>query len=296
MGKPVVFVIGATGSIGSAAVSSLSAHYADQVEIRAGVRNPVKAEALKKLSNVHVVKAEMGSDELESTLRGVDALYIVTPGIDKRHVPAIKTASAAKAAGVKFLLVVSLNIPHPELTHSIFGREFNQVEEHVKTLGVPFAIVRLPFFTENVFFSQETIKGHSTVYAPVSGDKRFASILASDAGKAAAKILSSPEEHSGKTYDLVSHVMSHDEIAQTFSEALGKEVKFVRSSAEETRKALLGVGRPEWHVKGIAEFYDMVEAWGASIDEQAFTDIEKITGEKPTTLKAYIESVAPAFK
>ena len=47
MAKPVVFVIGASGLIGSATVQALSAKYSDKVEIRAGVRNPDKADKLK---------------------------------------------------------------------------------------------------------------------------------------------------------------------------------------------------------------------------------------------------------
>ena len=42
MAKPVVFVIGASGSVGSATVQALSAKYSDKVEIRAGARNPDK--------------------------------------------------------------------------------------------------------------------------------------------------------------------------------------------------------------------------------------------------------------
>ena len=192
MGKPVVFVIGATGLIGSATVSSLSAQYADQVEIRAGVRNPDMAEELKKLPNVHVVKAEMGSDELKSTLKGVDALYIVTPGANKRQAITNKTAQAAKAAGVKFILVVGLSIANENQSESMFGREFYDVEQYVKELGVSFCIVRLPYFTENLLGSKVTIQGTSTLHAPVSGDTPFPSILSTDAGVASAKILVSP--------------------------------------------------------------------------------------------------------
>ena len=57
MGKPVVFVIGASGNIGSATVQALSAKYSDKVEIRAGVRNPDKADKLKvrHLTCLHIL-------------------------------------------------------------------------------------------------------------------------------------------------------------------------------------------------------------------------------------------------
>ena len=44
MAKPVVFVIGASGQIGTATVQALSTRFSDKLDIRAGVRNPNKAD------------------------------------------------------------------------------------------------------------------------------------------------------------------------------------------------------------------------------------------------------------
>ena len=107
MAKPVVFVIGASGLVGSSTLKVLSEKYSDTVEIRAGVRNPDKAEKLKSLPNVAVTRAEMGDAALKDTLRGVDALYIVTPGTELRVPITIATAEAAKEAGVKHIMVIS---------------------------------------------------------------------------------------------------------------------------------------------------------------------------------------------
>ena len=83
MSKQVIFVIGATWPIGSATVQALSAKHAGKVDIRAGVRNPDKADQLKALPGVTVVQATMGdTDNLVGTLKGVDALFIVTPGVE----------------------------------------------------------------------------------------------------------------------------------------------------------------------------------------------------------------------
>ena len=76
MSMPVVFVTGASGNIGFATVSALSSKYRDVVEIRAGVRNPDKAEKLKSLVGVSIVKACMGSTDLAETFKGVDSLYM----------------------------------------------------------------------------------------------------------------------------------------------------------------------------------------------------------------------------
>ena len=54
MSKPVVFVIGTSGSVGIATLKSLSDNHADKVEIRAGVRNPEKEKNLKEISSVAI--------------------------------------------------------------------------------------------------------------------------------------------------------------------------------------------------------------------------------------------------
>ena len=107
MAKPIVFVIGATGNIGSATVIELASKHGDKLDIRAGVRNPEKADKLKGLAGVTVVQAEMGDNEkLVEAFKGVNALYIVTPGAENRAALTIATAKAAKSAGVKHLAVV----------------------------------------------------------------------------------------------------------------------------------------------------------------------------------------------
>eukprot|EP00118_Oscarella_pearsei_P021056 m.234011 g.234011 ORF g.234011 m.234011 type:complete len:175 (+) comp40102_c3_seq5:901-1425(+) len=118
MSKPVVFVIGASGFVGVATVRTLSAKYADTVDIRAGVRDPEKATSLQGLSGTTVTKAHMGEkDELVTVLKGAQAAFIVTPGHADRVRLAINAAEAAKEAGVKFLLVVS--VLTAELTDSL---------------------------------------------------------------------------------------------------------------------------------------------------------------------------------
>ena len=73
------------------------------------------------------MKAEMGKkDELITTLQGVDALFIVTPSILERVTLTITTAEAAKAAGVKFLAIVSGSVA--ELTDTVCGKHFAEIE------------------------------------------------------------------------------------------------------------------------------------------------------------------------
>ena len=295
MAKPVVFVIGASGNVGSATVQALSAKYADKVEIRAGVRNPEKAEKLKGLPGVTVVQAEMGAkQQLVGIFRGVDALYIVTPGTENRAELAISTAEAAKEAGVKFILVVSLLTA--ELTDTVFGKQFTEIEGKISKLGVPYTFLRLPTFVENYFAGKDQVVSQSSMYSPVDPTKPFTPVVVADAGKASAAILVSYKSHTNKTYNIVSDRHTYNDVAAEFSKVLGKEIKYIRIPYEAAKEAFLGMGVPEWQTDGVLDLFKLIDR-GSPITNQAdLTQFEEITGEKPTNLKTWISQVADAFK
>ena len=288
-------MIGASGNIGTATVAALSARYMNKVEIRAGVRNPDKAEKLKAIAGISVVQATMGEKEnLKRVLKEVDSLYIVTPGAKDRAALTIATAEAAKEAGVKFLLVLS--VPTVNLTDTIFGMQLSEVEDKVGKLGVPYAFLRLPFFVENLWLFKDSIIEQGAIYYPIDPDKPYTSVVVEDAGKAAAAILVDPSKHAGKTYTLVSHRNTYNDVAQGFSEALGKEITYNRVSYEVGKEAFLGMGLEEWLADGVLELYKLLDSGAPETNIADMSDYEKITGEKPTSLKAWITKYAPGFQ
>ena len=292
-GKPVVLVAGASGNIGAATVSVLAGKYADKVEIRAGVRNPDKVPARP---GVTVVKAVMGDkDQLKEPLKGVDVLFIVTPGAEDRAPLTIKTAEAAKEAGVKFILVVSA--PTVILPDTIFGKQLSEIEDKISKLGIPYSFLRLPIFVDNIWGSKDTIVSQSAFYAPQSPDKPAIYIAVEDAAKAAAAILTDYSKHNGKGYTIQSDRYTNAEFAAAFTEALGKEVKFVQVPPEAAKQAMVGKGWPEWQVDGFFELLKVIEE-GAPVltigdDGQV---LKSLIEEEPTSMKAWVTKNAPGFK
>ena len=293
MAKPVVFVIGATGLVGSATVQVLAEKYASQVEIRAGVRSPDKAEKLKALSSVSVVKAEMGSAELKHTLKGVDALYIVTPPTENRAQLVILSAEAAKEAGVKHLLIVSGSITNLD---TIFGRQFTELEGTVKKLGVAYTFLRLPFFYENYFMFKEGIKGTGAIYGPVDPTKPFSTISVADIGKASAAVLVNPVKHADKTYDIISERHTYADVAAAFGEAVGKTVTYNRIPYDAAKQGSLQKGMPEWQINGGFEIMKLIDSASPVINPQDISHFHQITGEEPINLRAFVAQVKAAFQ
>ena len=294
MTKPVVFVIGATGNVGFATVLSLSAKYADKVEIRAGVRNPEKADKLKALPNVTVVQATQGDSNLVDIFTDVSTLYIVTPSTENRAHLAISTAESAKQAGVKHIAVVST--PTADLTDIIIGSQFAEAEKGISKLGVPYTIVRLPFFMENYLLFKDSIVGQGAIYNPADPDKPFQTVSSEDAGKASATILAHPEKFVNKTVNIISHQDTYSDFAKAISEALGREVKYIQVPYEATRKIFMDIGFPEWRANAIVELYKLIDSSSPTMTGMESGAFENITGEEPTDLKKWVAKHAVEFQ
>ena len=228
------------------------------------------------------MQAEMGTAELEKTLKGVNSLYIVTPSRQNPAELPLATAVSAKKAGVKHLALIT----------STTSKEFIELESAIKTLGVPYTIFRLAFFVDNFFWSRETIKGAGAIFAPVDSTKRFGVAVMEDIAKATAAVLVDPSNHANKIYNIISDRVTHGEIATALEEALGKKVTYTRVTYDDTNKALLDHGFPEWRVDRVITVYKMFDSGYAA---PPMGDYEKITGEKPTDFKSWVAQVKGAF-
>ena len=296
MSKPTVFVLGCSGSIGSATVRALSRKYSDTLNILAGTRDIAseKLASLRSLPGVTILHADMNNKEaLRDLLTGVTSLFIVTPTNGFRL--AIGAAEVAKASGVKHILTVS--VLTVELTDTIYGKQYGELESSVKLLQIPYTFIRLPPFVDNYWAYKRPIQQNSSFSTPADPTKPFSAVVVEDAGKAAAALMAEPEKHYGKTYKLISNRHTLNELAAAFSQALGKNVKYERISYNDCRRRLVEVvGFSEEDADGILEIYRLTDEECPMVDDPEMSHFNQITGEKPTSLKEWVNEVAPAFK
>ena len=296
MSKPTVFVLGCSGSIGSATVRALSRKYSDTLNILAGTRDTAseKVASLRSLPGVTILHADMNNKEgLRDLLTGVTSLFIVTPTNGFRL--AIGAAEVAKASGVKHILTVS--VLTVELTDTIYGKQYGELESSVKHLQIPYTFIRLPPFVDNYWAYKRPIQQNSSFSTPGDPTKPFSAVVVEDAGKAAAAIMAEPEKHYGKTYKLISNRHTLNELAAAFSQALGKNVKYERISYNDCRRRLVDVvGFSEEDADGILEIYRLTDEECPMVDDPEMSHFNQITGEKPTSLKEWVNEVTPAFK
>ena len=146
--QPPVLVLGATGNVGAATVQELSKK---GIPTRAGVRDPSsnKAANLAGLDGVDVVKADMGEpDTLAAAMEGVAAMFVVTPGAENRADLVSTALTAAKAANVPHVVVISLPCVASDEA-ILFKTQFSAIEASVRDADIPFSLLRLPMFIDN---------------------------------------------------------------------------------------------------------------------------------------------------
>ena len=218
--KLTVLVSGATGNQGGAVTQALLSlgH-----KVRALTRNTESARA-RWLAEQGVELMRGNLDDAESlkrALQGADSFYLMgSPqevGVDGETKQGIALADAAKGADVGHLVYGSVanadldtGIPH-------FDSKY-QVEEHIKTLGVPYTISAPVFFMENVIapWALDALKGGKIMQA-MPGDRALQQVSVKNIGEFVTSLINRREEVFGKRFDFAGDELTGDECATTLT-------------------------------------------------------------------------------
>ena len=239
-----VLVLGATGKQGGAAARNLKAK---GWQVRALTRDPMKREALAfKNLGIEVLKGDFSDkDSLEKAVAGVYGVFAVTTGRDP-NVEAqqgILMADIARAAGVKHYVFTSANGAG---VHSNMQPGKAKVQEHLKTLGMPYTILAPVFFMEN-FNSQRSAIIYGTLMQGYAGDKKFQYIAVEDIGEFAALALEKPGQFADKLIDLAGDEFTLTQAAETIGKVIGRPMKYIQEPIEQIRSRDAGSAqRIEW--------------------------------------------------
>ncbi|MFJ8626995.1 SDR family oxidoreductase [Kitasatospora sp. NPDC093550] len=266
-------VTGATGQLGRLVVEGLLAAVPAS-EIAVVVRSAAKAEEWAK-QGVRVHEADYGRPE---TLAGVfapgDRVLLISGNEFGRRVSQHGAViDAAKAAGVALLAYTSI------LGTATFrlGDEHKATEELLLASGLPYALLRNGWYTENYLGDLSGTLERGVVIGS-AGDGRVATAPRRDYADAAVAVLTG-EGHENRVYELSGDTAwSLSELAAELAQASGKPVAHRELSPAEHREALVGAGVPE----GFADVVVDVDA-GIARGELAGTpgDLARLIG-RPT--------------
>ncbi|KAJ1473723.1 hypothetical protein T484DRAFT_1972339 [Baffinella frigidus] len=258
-------VAGASGNVGSAAVRKLSESGAS---VKALTRSSTsdKVAPLKDLPGVEVVQCDLtDKSALASVFTGVKGA-ILTCGNCKEQVEAEKNfIDCAVAAGCPFLVKLgTVKSYTSEDSACEYGRFHAAIEKHLKEKAgaMQWTVLHPNWFMSNHLGDVFGTLANSVVVYPVSPDAKVATIDPRDVGDLAAKmvLVGDASTYHGLALDVSGpEAVSLGQMAQLYSEALGRPITTIKCSDDDWVAGAVGAGFPEWLARAISLNFDKWE-------------------------------------
>lgn len=287
----MILVTGASGHFGKAAIQSLLERGVAPAQVSALVRSEAAAATFKE-QGVQVVIGDYDKfDSLVKAFQGVDKLLFISASeITKRMEQHSNVVNAAKQAGVKHIVYTSFQrkTDSPGSPLWIVAETHIQTEQWLKESGLAYTILLNNLYMDFLpGFIGEKVLESGVIYVP-AGTGKIGAVLRSDMAEAAAAILAG-SGHEGKTYEFTNtEAVSYADIAALLSAQSGKAIQFISPSPDEYRQTLSSYGVPAESI-GIFSSFAIAQAEG-ELDKES-TDLEKLLGRKPVSVKAFLQQV-----
>ena len=277
---PKIAVTGVTGNLGGM-VSRLCKK--NGIEVRNLARNVGKAEKLG-FSNVFKSSYDKSEDTVKS-LEGIEVLFMVSGSENPNRVQQHKDfIDAAKVAGISHVIYLSF---YNASKNSIFtlGRDHYATEEYIKENGFKYTFLRDNFYAD---FFVDLCREYGEIKGP-AGNGKVSAVVRSDVSEVTAKILENPGKWENQTLNMTGpEELSMDEIVKIVSEYFGKEIKYIEETVEEAYESRKIWKAEQW------EYDSWVSTYTAIVENEQSgisNDIEKVLGQKATSLAEYLEKI-----
>ena len=285
----MILITGATGRTGFGAARQLAAK---GHKVRALVRNPDKAAALKT-AGVEIFQGDAGdAAAVRAACAGVDRIAIILPNGEKQLANELNLADVAAASGVRHILKVSSMEAHAHSKISVHRAHWDS-EQNVRARAKAWTIVRPSFYMQNFLGNAQSIKANGTFGYPF-GDKGAALMTDSrDVGAFIAHVFTTPG-HDNQSYDVSSpDLLSFHQVAEIFTRELGRPVQYVPQDPVAYKAFLGKFITSQWHLDAVCDIFAEIAA-GYTV--QPTTTFKDVTGRDPMTLAGFIREHLALFK
>ncbi len=276
----MILVTGAGGTVGTEVVKALKASGA---RFKAGVRG-----RRPEVGGVASVALDFDEPQtLGPALAGVDTLFLLSNLVTQES----NAVAAAKAAGVG--KIVKLSVWRAADEAYSFARWHRPVERAIEASGIAFTFLRCNLFMQNVVNHMgASIRKDDAFYLPAA-DARVAQIDVRDIAAVAAEALTT-SAHDRKAYDLSGpQSLGFADVAQTLSNVLGREIRYVAVTPEDYKKGAVASGVPEPYADALLDLYRYYREGKAAEPTGA---VRAVTGKDPIRFEQFARDHADALR
>jgi uncharacterized protein YbjT (DUF2867 family) len=295
-----ILVVGATGRHGGTGATVARLLRDHGLPVRALTRTADDRIAPLKALGIEIATGDLHDRQsLRAAVEGVEVAYFTYPAAPGVVDAAANFASAARAAGLKRLVVMSMGASLPD-TPSPFGRAYWLAEELLDWAGFSTLHLRvLGFFFENLeLFHRADILGDGVIRNSFS-DVPLLWITGEDAGKLAVSALLHPERFGSHAVVSPSggYRYSHAEIARIVGQHLGRTLRHETITSEAWEERIITLGTLDNRLNATMAAH--IAALGTAY-RQGHPPVNDIfataTGEKPLSLLDVLESGRLSFE
>jgi uncharacterized protein YbjT (DUF2867 family) len=219
-----VLITGATGNVGIEVLSALK-KIDHQLAVFAGLRDvALENDKLAKFNIKNIQFDFTNSETFAPALQNIDLLFLLRPpqisDVNKYFAPLIEIAKQSSIKHIVFLSVQGVEnskiIPH------------HKIEKLIVDSKIPYTFLRPAYFIQNFTTTlRNDLVNHKKIYLPAKQAK-FTLVDVHDIGTVSAKILTEPQNHINKSYELTNNeTLTFTEMAKKISEGIGKKIHFI---------------------------------------------------------------------
>ncbi|MDR3413395.1 MAG: NmrA/HSCARG family protein [Formivibrio sp.] len=284
-----ILVTGSTGTIGTQVLNFLEGH---GTEVRALTRSPEKA---RYATGVTAVKGDLSDiDSVRAALDGVSTLFLLAPNAPDELTQAMLTLNAARAAGVKGIVYLSVfrgesyaDVPH-------FASKMT-VERMIDAYDLPATILRPAYFIQNDMRQKDALLGAGVYGMPV-GNKGISMVDVRDIGEAAAKeLLRREQAHSRlprEIYELVGpDALTGEKLAALWSKVLERPIRYGDNDLETLERRLKAFG-PSWLAYDMKLMMRRYQEDGAVATAADVARLAGLLGHQPRSYRDFATAAA----
>ncbi len=284
-----ILITGATGTIGSALVRTLTAQ---GVPVRIFVRNLEKAAALAA-PTVDVAQGDLTDPaSIAAAMEGIETVFLLTAAGPDQRTWQGNVVQAAVDAEVKHIVKLSALGVSPDSPIKL-ARWHADVEQQIVDSGLGYTFLHPHSFMQNLLGSIEPIK-HQGAFYGATRDGTFSAVDGRDVAAVAAVVVQDPAPHQGQTYAITGpEALSSADMAAQLSEALGKPVQYVDLPPEAFQQALVDAGMPSWLAETLKDLHLLFASGHTAAVSPVVADL---TGQPGISFAQFARDYADAFR